>query len=432
MKKVVSAGATVEYFQASSSSTKPSKSDGTWVTNAALTTYSATDRYLYRYSISYGSDGSVLSESDVMLLTVWGQKGDTGNKGEIGNLVYPAGKWISTSAYSVNGKAVPVVLYNDSHYMLISDISARSSGNTTPDSDTAHWKPFNEFQSVWAKIVMSEFGKIASAVFSGDYMFSQQGVDANGNATSGYSQFTDENGTAFQPNVLINFLTGIFKAKGAVLKEATISGTLNGVTGTFHELKCINSSGVETGSITFGSDGRMWFSGDLYHQGYDSTLGRGYRNYASDIWCRGVLSNRENAMMMITGSNARYYQNGFYESSVSVTLTATSGIYTIPLCPAFTTSPYDDLNGFSVNLIVIQNSASANMTYSLESITSKEVTIVNANNGNNNVHVYANNGTYQISGGHVVKMVCTAGMLASEPTSLGHGWMVETDFDNNW
>ena len=72
-KKVVSAAGTVDYFQASSSTTAPAKYEGSWVTNAALTTYSATDRYLYRYSISYGSDGSVLSESDVMLLSVWGE-----------------------------------------------------------------------------------------------------------------------------------------------------------------------------------------------------------------------------------------------------------------------------------------------------------------------------------------------------------------------
>ena len=245
-KKVVSSGGTVDYFQASSSSSKPAKSEGTWVTNASLTTYSATDRYLYRYSISYGSDGSVLSESDVMLLTVWGEKG---NQGEIGNMVYPAGKWVSTSAYSINGKAVPVVLYGDSHYMLISDISASTSGNTTPDQDTAHWKPFNEFQSVWAKIVMSEFGKLASAVFSGDYMFSQQGVDASGNATSDYSGFTNESGTAFQPNILINFLTGLIRSRKGEFIDATIKDC-KGINGAFSRIEALSDDGYSQMLLT--------------------------------------------------------------------------------------------------------------------------------------------------------------------------------------
>lgn len=136
-----------------------------------------------------------------------------GNDGETGNLVYPAGAWVSTSAYTINGKAVPVVLYNDIHYQLIADVTANASGNTTPNNDTTHWKMFSEFNAIWAKIVFAAFASMGSAIFSGDYMISQQGTDASGNATSEYKNFTNENGTAFMPNILINFLTGLFKGK---------------------------------------------------------------------------------------------------------------------------------------------------------------------------------------------------------------------------
>lgn len=53
-------------------------------------------------------------------------------------------------------------------------------------------------------------------------------------------------------------------------QNGTFSGTVTGVHGSFKTLDCVDSNGNVVGNIQFGSDGRMWFSGDMYHQGYDS------------------------------------------------------------------------------------------------------------------------------------------------------------------
>lgn len=41
------------------------------------------------------------------------------------------------------------------------------------------------------------------------------------------------------------------------------------MSGSFKSLNCVNNSGDIVGGISFGSDGKMWFNGDLYHRGYD-------------------------------------------------------------------------------------------------------------------------------------------------------------------
>lgn len=51
----------------------------------------------------------------------------------------------------------------------------------------------------------------------------------------------------------------------------------------------------------------MWFSGDMYHQGYDSAKKRGYRFYAADIWCRGMFGHRQKTMALVFGTHMRIY-----------------------------------------------------------------------------------------------------------------------------
>jgi len=76
------------------------------------------------------------------------------------------------------------------------------------------------FEYVFTKILMANYGQLASAIFNGDFMISQQGIDNNGNASSDYTSFNSENGS-FTPNILINFLTGTIKSR---LMYSPISG----------------------------------------------------------------------------------------------------------------------------------------------------------------------------------------------------------------
>ena len=94
------------------------------------------------------------------------------------------------------------------------------SGNssTNPSADvannptTTHWTAYQQWTVLATKIIMAAFALLGGAVFSGDYMYSQQGKDAAGNATSNYDLFdATKLGTSncsFTPNLYFNFKTG--------------------------------------------------------------------------------------------------------------------------------------------------------------------------------------------------------------------------------
>ena len=86
--------------------------------------------------------------------------------------------------------------------------SADISSNPT----TTHWTAYQQWTVLATKIIMAAFALLGGAVFSGDYMYSQQGKDANGNATSNYNLFdATKLGTSncpFTPNLYFNYKTG--------------------------------------------------------------------------------------------------------------------------------------------------------------------------------------------------------------------------------
>lgn len=70
----------------------------------------------------------------------------------------------------------------------------------------------------------------------------------------------------------------------------------------------------------------MWFSGDMYHQGYDSAKARGYRFYAADIWCRGMFGHRQKTIAVIYGGWMRIYtKDSDFEKGTFITKALSSG-----------------------------------------------------------------------------------------------------------
>lgn len=81
---------------------------------------------------------------------------------------------------------------------------------------TNYWEKFDSFNALYASVGIIENGLIGSAVYNGDYMFSQQGkIKEEGN---GYEDFDPSNpmGTdnEFIPNICLNFKTGDMWACG--------------------------------------------------------------------------------------------------------------------------------------------------------------------------------------------------------------------------
>ena len=81
----------------------------------------------------------------------------------------------------------------------------------------ATWVLMDKVRYSFVEILMANFAKLASAVFYGQYMFSQYGVRADGSAVEtegGYKDFNYSDpmnpANGFRPNLLIDFLRGSF------------------------------------------------------------------------------------------------------------------------------------------------------------------------------------------------------------------------------
>lgn len=230
-------------------------------------------------------------------------------------------------------------------------------------------------------------------------------------------------------------------SKFKVLQDGTIeavdgkfSGTLTGVTGSFKSLNCVNSEGKTVGGISFGTDGKMWFSGDMYHQGYDYTNKRRYRLYSSDLWCRGNFGASGRNTLVVLGSYGYFYVNGLntetgkvYVSLVSAQSSAKETYYTIPL---YGTS--GDAAGFPVDLVIIRTSGT--YRYLLSGDKSQRVTVVNAHDQNNNIYIYSNGEKVQWHGGEIAECRNIEDFMTPVPATnlLGRGWIIGAFRDSNW
>lgn len=109
-----------------------------------------------------------------------------GKHGDISLICYPAGEFDKDTLYAATSTTTPMVCYNGQYYMLnygksfIGDGSC--DGYTNPSDEyaanrgTGYWQFMEYYKALFIELAMVNYGKIASAVFSGDFMFSQYGT----------------------------------------------------------------------------------------------------------------------------------------------------------------------------------------------------------------------------------------------------------------
>lgn len=150
-----------------------------------------------------------------------GKDGEQGKDGMTGPVAYPAGAYDPAAAYDSTSGACPVVMDGGHYYRLAPGITVQG---LDPAEDVAaqggSWILVDNFDTVFARVVMAEFGLLNSAVFAGGWMTSQQGVrrmTLGGSVTevcgSDYQLFDPSKpyrdpGQPFRPNVAVNFATG--------------------------------------------------------------------------------------------------------------------------------------------------------------------------------------------------------------------------------
>lgn len=218
-------------------------------------------------------------------------------------------------------------------------------------------------------------------------------------------------------------------------QNGTFSGTVTGVHGSFKTLDCVDSNGDVVGNIQFGSDGRMWFSGDMYHQGYDSAQKRGYRFYAADIWCRGMFGHRQKTMALVFGTHMRIYtKDADNTEDTGVYIALESGMvsgrryYKIPL---YGFASYGDASGMAIDMVVIN--CSSDFYYVFEGMgNGKEWRVINGND-KQTIHFADIGGWHELNGGESLSCAyVNPKFLNPKPTSLGAGVFWSGEYDLNW
>lgn len=158
----------------------------------------------------------------------WGKyvkDGEPGTDGLTGLIAYPAGVYDPSTVYASDSKKTPYVYDStyESYYVINTANTTWEANAGSPGTDTQElvWTKFEMFDAIYTKVGIVANGLIGSAVFNGDYMFSQQGVlyaDGVGTASENYELFDPSivedvfNGaeitSGFVPNILFDLNTG--------------------------------------------------------------------------------------------------------------------------------------------------------------------------------------------------------------------------------
>ena len=217
-------------------------------------------------------------------------------------------------------------------------------------------------------------------------------------------------------------------------QNGTFSGTVTGVHGSFKKLDCVDSNGNVVGSIKFGSDGRLWFSGDMYHQGYDNAKKRNYRFYAADILCRGMFGHRQKTVAYVFNTYMAIYNKDSDDVDHYVIISLESGTEsgkTYNKIPLFGFADYEDTSGFAIDVVVINSSS--DFYYVFEGMgNGKEWRVINGND-KQTIHFADIGGWHELKGGASLSCVYVVPRLLSPtPSGLGAGVFWSGEADLNW
>lgn len=156
--------------------------------------------------------------------------GKPGERGANGRLPIPYGEYDPNVSYTATDIVAPYVLQDGEYYVMNKSVTVKGVSPKTDyasNGSNATWLHMERFKAIFAELLMARLGLIGKAVFYDEFMFSQYG-QKNGedvNYAGGYDVPTDAGGT-FDPNIVINFLTGALRCK-----KADITGTINATDG---------------------------------------------------------------------------------------------------------------------------------------------------------------------------------------------------------
>lgn len=362
------------------------------------------------------------------------QRGDKGQKGalmrEHDGFESGSYKYISGSGEE---EYVDVVCVKGKWYQCTKTYNDATS---SPSLTDGHWTEMSNYKSIATHLLLAEnatinmLGSNQINLYnpSGGAMFGSFRVVSNDND---YALWLGAPNGADAP-------FRVTKDGSLYASNGIFAGELKGVTGSFHRLTAVSSDGNKSaGSIYFDGFGRITFDADICNQGYNSAAKRGWRFYASNVWCRSAFGHRQSTLAVVSGDVMQVYPDGYDSERISVPLECVSydnkTVYKIPLY-----SPNENLSGCPIDIVVF-SPLRAIATYYYEFVpggTGKRWMAINANDNNNGIYFCDVGGWHQLHGGETINLVYINPVLLipsqDDKTYFGRGifWSGATDL--NW
>lgn len=362
------------------------------------------------------------------------QKGDKGQKGalmrehdgfESGSYKYLSGA--GEEAY------VDVVCVKGKWYQCT---KTYDNATSSPSLTDGHWTEMSNYKSIATHLLLAENATINMLGTnqinlynpSGGAMFGSFRVVSNDND---YALWLGAPNGADAP-------FSVTKDGSLYASNGIFSGELKGVTGSFHRLTAVSSDGNKSaGSIYFDGSGRITFDADIYNQGYNSAAKRGWRFYASSIWCRSSFGHLQSTFAVVSGDLMQVYPDGYDSERIPVPLERVSYdgkiVYKIPLY-----SPHEALSGCPIDIVVFSPIRSI-ATYYYEFVpggTGKRWMAINANDHNNGIYFCDVGGWHQLHGGQTINLVYIHPEILTpsqnDKTYFGRGIFWSGENDLNW
>lgn len=268
-----------------------------------------------------------------------------GADGKKGQIIYPAGIYDVNTAYVTDENKAPYVLDNTdgSYYVLNAIMSWKGTehDNLTPSQDYAinhgkYWLKFDGFNAVYAKIGIITNGLIGSAVFNGDWMFSQQGLNASGKFSTDYQTFNGDalNGT-FRPNFAVNFKTGQSYQNNVIVRndykiqpikiDVSTLPTDGGPTSYYLDIAnypnggfiVLNCANISSGIITIKLRDDSSYIGVSYKIAFLNTTNTGDPDTSDPVVLEATYTNTHNENAMIFCNDDYYTKTtGSHENTI--------------------------------------------------------------------------------------------------------------------
>lgn len=199
-----------------------------------------TDVYPYLWMMVQKYSDTTTKDGQPTYMRLTGEQGQPGQTGGVGPMMYYAGEWQSGVSYVRTAQVVPLVSHGDDQFFYF-PAKEGTLLNNEPSSSNNDWKQQQKVPLLLAQLLMVDFGKIASAVFCGDYMMSQRGrhFDTSKNAyvydddyksfdPTTYEQSDDRD---WRPLVSIDFKEGLLRvinmiAIGGQFQDVDVEGKL--------------------------------------------------------------------------------------------------------------------------------------------------------------------------------------------------------------